>query len=499
MKRWLSVILVLTLLFTVSAAWAEGTDDSAGDDQADNLVVTQHKTTIKGKEISYTATAGTMAMSNDLGDYDMFFIAYTLDGVEDPSTRPITFAYNGGPGAAALYVNLGLMGPNRVALDDEGMVAGVPAGTVPNENSLLDMTDLVFIDPVGTGYSRASGDTDEHVFYGYSEDICSVGDFVLQYVNRNQRWASPKYLAGESYGTTRTAGLCDYLMSQYHMNVNGLMMVSSVNDFSAIKPEQGNDLPYVAALPTFAAIAQYHGMTADQYKDMALEDYMDEVRAFAGGEYWSALFQGARLTAEEIDALADKISAYIGLDKSVILENNLRIDFETFCRKLLVDQNLYVGRIDGRYKGPAVSGSIGMGDADPSSTGVVEAFTSAIYDMIARDLNFQSDLSYNPLDGSITASWQYSEYMNSYLRQEETIQDCMQRNKFLKVWVICGYYDLATPFYGAEWTYAHVFLNDDFKDNLSFTYYPAGHMFYLHQPSLQQFREDAEAWFGFEG
>ena len=251
----------------------------------DRLSVTHHTTEIQGKEIAYTVTAGTMAMSTSLGDYDLFFTAYTLDGVEDPAARPITFAYNGGPGVAAAFVNLGLMGPDNILLDADGMITQVPTGYGPNPYSLLDLTDLVFIDPVGTGYSRAAGGTDPKVFYSYPTDNQSVGDFILQYINRNQRWASPKYLAGESYGTVRTAGVCDYLMQMGYMNLNGLMMISSANNFGSVEFTDGNDLPYATYLPTCAAIAHYHGKAAQTYLDMELEDFLDEVRTFAGGEY----------------------------------------------------------------------------------------------------------------------------------------------------------------------------------------------------------------------
>jgi len=492
MKKGLALLLIIFLMTACLTAAAEAVDSAPREDR---LVVTHHTATIQGQEIAYTATAGTMAMSTALGDYDLFFVAYTLDGVEDPASRPITFAYNGGPGAASAYINLGLLGPDHLSLDEEGKIARVPTGYEPNDCSLLDLTDLVFIDPVGTGYSRAAGETDANVFYSYPTDIQSVGDFIIQYINRNQRWASPKYLAGESYGTTRTAGLCSYLMEQCHVNLNGLMMVSSINNYASAHFGEGNDLPYAGFLPTYAAIAHYHGKVADEYRDVELEAFLDEVRDFAGGEYWSALFKGSRLMDDEKGALAEKIAGYTGLKKELILRKNLRIDMDTFCTELLGDQNLFVGRVDGRYTGPAVAGSIEDAVADPSATTTV-AYIEAAQDLYTRKLQYRADVSYEALSLAVNAAWTFPGQQNAILSQERILHDCMSKNPLMKVWVICGYYDLATPFFAAEWTYSHLFLSEDLQDNLSFTYYPSGHMFYQHEPSLRQFRADAEAWFG---
>lgn len=492
MKKILTILLACCLMaLSLPAALSEAAEKAPREDR---LSVTQHTVAIQGKEIAYTATAGTIAMSTALGDYDLFFTAYTLNGVEDPSARPITFAYNGGPGAASAFINLGLLGPDHLSLDENGNITKVPTGYEPNAYSLLDLTDLVFIDPVGTGYSRAVGETDPKVFYSYSADIQSVGDFIIRYINRNQRWASPKYLAGESYGTVRTAGLCNYLMGKGFLNLNGLMMVSSINNFASAEFIDGNDLPYAGYLPTYAAIAHYHGKVADQYKGMDLDEFLDEVRGFAGGEYWSALFMGSRLTPEETDAIADKMTGYIGLKKELIRQKNLRINMDTFCTQLLADEKLVVGRVDGRYTGPAVAGNLGDATSDPSAT-TNAAYIEAIRDLYTRKLQVQTDLSYEALSLAVNGAWTFPEYENAFLSQEQIIHDCISKNPLMKVWVICGYYDQATPFFAAEWTYSHLFLNSGLQDNLSFTYYPSGHMFYQHEPSLQQFRQDAEAWY----
>ncbi len=494
MRRLLAALLAVCLALATGIAWAE----DAAAVRADNLVTTSHTATIKGEEISYTATAGTIAMDTELGKYDMFFIAYTKDGVEDPSSRPITFAYNGGPGCASLFVNLGLFGPDKLAADEEGMILTVPTLTRENENSLLDLTDLVFIDPVGTGYSRAAEETDPQVFWDYDSDIRSVGDFIQVYIERNNRWASPKYLAGESYGTIRTAGVCNYLMSTLSMQLNGLMMISSANNFSTVEYIEGSDMAYICFLPSFAAIARYHGRVSEAYREMPLEDFLQEVREFAAGEYQYALFQGSRLSAEDADRIAEKIAGYVGLNKEWILNQNLKFKVDDFCAMLLADQKLMTGRTDGRYTGPLTSGNLGSGISDPSMAGNVEAFSNAINDILTRKLEYHSDFPYSAIS-SIDDNWTYRRFMNSFLSQERIIHDCMSRNRNLKVWVMCGYYDLATPFFGAEWTYSHLFLNSEYEKNLQFTYYPSGHMFYMHQPSYDQFRAEAEAWYGTEG
>lgn len=492
MKRLISTLLVLLLMLS---AFALGEEAAPAALPEDHLVETQHSAVIDGREINYTATAGTIAMDTDQGQYEIFFTAYTMDGTEDYSNRPITFAFNGGPGSASLWLHMGLLGPERIALSEEGMIERIPVGSRANEYSILDITDLVFIDPVGTGYSRALPGTGDGAFYTYSGDIKSVGDFIRLYVSRYERWASPKYVAGESYGTTRAVGLCDYLMNEHHLNLNGIMLVSSVNDFASIESTAGNDMPYVNYVPSFAAVAWYHKKADAKYLDMELEDYLTEVKAFASGDYLSALYQGTRMTEEELDAVAGQLAAYIGLDKGFILKRNLRVSMEDFCSELLSDDRLMVGRYDGRYSGPVIDGSLEDGISDPSSVGITEAFAGLYNDYVARTLGYRTDRPYVTLSFNVNDRWSF-ERDNEVLAQEATIRNCMSSNQLLKIWVLCGYFDLATPFYAAEWVYSHIFMNDALKDNVSFTHYPAGHMFYLLDSNVSRFREDAKAWYG---
>ncbi len=497
--KWLCALLTLAMLLGSCGALAEEADASEAPVAAalpdDNLVVTEHTATIGDKTIDYTATTGTMVMDTALGQYEIFFTAYTADGVEDVAKRPITFAFNGGPGSASLWLHMGLLGPERIGVNDEGQLDGIPVAHRPNANSILDLTDLVFIDPVGTAYSRALPGTQPEVFYTLDTDFASVGDFIRLYVSRNDRWASPKYLAGESYGTTRAVGVCDYLMSTWHMNMNGLILVSSANDYGAIENYPGNEQPYVNFFPTYAAAAWYHGRAAQKYLDMSLEQMLDEARAFAAGDYLSALYQGTRLADAQREDIATRMSEFIGLSKDYILKHDLRIAMEEFCPELLGDQKLMVGRLDSRYTAPIVPGDLGSGNNDPSAMGIIEAFTSVYSDYVSRELNYRTDREYEPLSDTINAKWQFG-VDNRTIAQEETIRTCMSSNKFLKVWVLCGYYDLATPFFGAEWIFSHIFLNPEQAGNVSFTYYPAGHMFYMLESCVEKFHQEAAAWYG---
>ncbi len=483
-KIHILLIMLLTVICCCQAVAGDGEEAESG-----GLSEVQMTVTAGGKEINITAVTGMMDMDTDLGTYEIFYTAYTADDVEDPSQRPVTFAFNGGPGSASYWLHLGLLGPRHIDLSPEGMVEKVPTGVKENEYSLLDLTDLVFIDPVGTGYSRATGETEGSVFYSYTNDYKSVGDFIRQYLSRNDRMSSPKYLIGESYGTTRAVAVCSYLEQQWIINLNGLILVSSANDLSELIFAAGNDIPYVNFLPTFAATARYHQKADEKYLEMPLEDFLGEIRGFAAGDYLSALYQGSRLTEEQRNDIAKRMAGYIGLPEDLILKHNLRLDNETFRSELLSDRKLMVGRYDSRYSGPESGG-----ENDPSENGVDEAFVSAYLDYVSRTLGYKTDRPFNGFSNDVFNQWQYG-FDNSFLAQEDMIRDILSRNKFLKIWVLAGYYDMATPFFGSEWVYSHIFENEELKGNISFTYYPAGHMFYLIEDCLAQFRQDAEAWF----
>ena len=340
---------------TSRPATAPGEKEKPGDD---HLSVTHHEMTVGGRTLKYTATAGTMSQKDESGKAkaDMFFVAYTLEhggkGAEHApaTTRPITFVFNGGPGAASVWLHLGAVGPKRIDLDEKGVPAAPPFHLVENEATWLDVSDLVFIDPVGTGYSRpAQGEKGEQ-FYGVHEDVESVGSFIRLYITRNQRWASPKFLAGESYGTTRAAGLSEYLLNRHGISLNGIVLISSVLNFQTIAVGDSNELPWSMYLPSYTAIAWYHKkLPADLQKD--LDAALKEVEQFAAGDYPVALRKGDALTDQGRHAIAEKLARYTGLPVDWILKAKLRIDPERFRKQLLEDQGKVIGRFDGRVTG----------------------------------------------------------------------------------------------------------------------------------------------------
>ena len=504
----IGIILFLLTFLTVAARGGSSVEGKTPPTQAqvpsappagappkDHLVTTEHSAVIRGQKLDYTAVAGTMAVSTKGGLCEIFFTAYTVESDEGPAERPLTFVFNGGPGSSSEWMHMGFLGPRRIDCDENGQVTQFPARIKDNEYSILDLTDLVFIDPVGTGYSRPAEGVDLSNFIGYENDNRTVGDFIRLYVSRYSRWSSPKYVAGESYGTIRAVGLSKYLSEKYALGLNGIMLISSVNDFTTMMEKTPSDYTYALYLPSYAADAWYHGRLAPQYQDMKLEDFLEEVRAFAGGEYLTALFAGRRLDSDRRDETAARIAAYTGLDKQEILKSNLRVLYWDFCGKLLSDKGLVIGRIDGRYTGPATGGSMADGDADPSMAALGDAFGTAVNQYIIDELGFHTDRHYEPLSLDVNEKWTYPLSETGGFSQEQIIYEAMSKNRFLKVWVLCGYFDMATPFFAAEWVYDHVFLKGEYEKNLKFTYYPSGHMIYMHEPSLKLFREQAEEWY----
>jgi carboxypeptidase C (cathepsin A) len=456
-------------------------------------VVTQGSVVIGGKTINYTATTGYMTMKDENGKplSNIFYIAYTKNDVSNKATRPVTFAYNGGPGSSSVWLHMGLIGPRRVVLSDSGEAMAPPYHYVNNEYSWLDKTDVVFIDPVTTGYSRPAKGENADQFHGYQEDIQSVGDFIRQYVSQTGRWSSPKFLAGESYGTTRSAGLSGYLQDKYGMYLNGIILISSVLNFETLDFNRGNDLPYILYLPTYAAAAWYHHKVAPDLQG-SLQQTIEEARHFAGGEYTWALMKGDQLSESEKDSIVNELHRLTGLSKEYIEGSNLRIQIERFCKELLRDEGQTIGRYDSRMMNTDYDNVGATPDFDPSYAAVLGAFSGAINDYLYTDLKFKSDNPYNIL----TSVWPWPfDSDNHYLNNSETLRMAMTQNKYLKVWVLCGYYDLATPFYAAEYVVHHMGLKPYQEGNIHLTYYKAGHMVYINYPSLQKVKKDADAFF----
>jgi carboxypeptidase C (cathepsin A) len=417
----------------------------------------------------------------------IFFIAYTKDGVRDKAKRPVTFSFNGGPGSSSVWLHMGVLGPRRVVLTDEGELPPPPFKLTDNQYSILEDTDLVFIDPMGTGYSRPVEGEKAKDWHAFKKDIESVGDFIRLYVTRYQRWLSPKFLAGESYGTTRAAGLSGYLQERHGMYLNGLMLISAVLDFTTIDFHLNNELPYILFLPAYAATAWYHGKLNFE---VPLKTLLEEVEQFATGDYTLALFKGDALLPEERAHIAEKLARYTGLSQDFIERTNLRINDQHFFKELLRDRNLTVGRLDSRLLGIDRSGVTATAEYDPLLTTVLGPYTAAFYDYVRTELKFESDVPYEILSEKVYMNWTYSQFENQYLDVAETLRRAMTFNKYLKVFVANGYYDLGTPYFATEYTFNHLNLDPSLRGNIRMGYYDAGHMMYIHLPSLKAMKKD---------
>lgn len=480
------------------------------DPPRDRTVETKHRVTVAGRELRYTVTAGTIVLREEAtkdgeggptveaeqARAALFFVAYTLDGVADRRGRPLTFAFNGGPGSSSVWLHLGLLGPRRVQLDDEGRALPPPARLVENEHTLLEATDLVFIDPVSTGYSRVLPGEAARQYHGFRRDIEAVGDFIRLYTSRSGRWLSPLYLAGESYGTTRAAGLAGYLQDRHGLYLSGLMLISSVLNFQTLEFEPGNDLPYMLFLPSYTATAFYHGALAPALQG-DLGAALAEAERFALGPYASALLRGSALPDDERARVAGGLARLTGLSEAYVARCDLRVRDDRFVKELLRGAGRTVGRLDSRFQGVDRDAAGERAEADPSLAAIVGPYTAAINDYLRSDLKFESDLPYEILTERVHP-WR-SDHENKYIDVAETLRAAMTRNPHLRVHVASGYYDLATPYFATDYTLSHLGLDAGLRRNLSVSYYEAGHMMYIHRPSLARLREALVAFVGLGG
>ena len=454
------------------AAAADKGQDKSQDKKApeEKSSRTQHSITLDGQKIPYTAVAGTSLLKDEDGTAKatVFSIAYTRDGVKDPGTRPVTFAFNGGPGAASLWVHMGAFGPKRVERDAEGMSLKPPGRMVDNDLSILDATDLVFIDPVDTGYSRTAPGQDGKQFHGVRQDVESVGELIRLWVTRNQRWASPKFIAGESYGTTRAAGLAQWLDERYGMQLNGLVLVSSVLNWQNQEFHTGNDMPYIVHLPTYAAAGWYHKKLPPELQQRDLRSLLKEVEEFSRTEYALALLEGDRLSPERRKEIAAKVARYSGLSPDYVERTNLRIDIYRFVKELLRDQGKTIGRLDTRFTGRDLDAVGESFEYDPSSASVSGPYVAAVNDYIRRELGFEVDLVYEHSSERVYP-WSFGDFENQYLNMAEYLRQAMVRNPDLKVLITAGYYDLATPYYDAFFTVDHLGLPPELRDHVRIT------------------------------
>jgi carboxypeptidase C (cathepsin A) len=456
---------------------------------------TRHQVRIDGQLVRYTATAGWLIMKDDAGKPVARFgyTSYTRDGVADPALRPVTFAFNGGPGSSSIWLHIGILGPRRVVVSDPGYAPPPPSQRVENEFSVLDVTDLVMIDPVGTGFSRPLGEAKGADFWGVDQDVKSVGAFIKRWVTENGRWASPKYLLGESYGGMRSAGLADHLQTVHGMNLNGVVLVSPFLNAGAGVDGNEVDLPHALYLPTLAATAWYHGLLAN--KPASLEAFMGEVERFAYEEYLPALTQGYVIAPERKRAVAAKLAAYTGTAADYWEKADLRVSHPQFLQELQRDRRLIAGRIDSRFVGPSVNPLAEHMDYDPFFPAVGPAYTAAFLDYLHNELEFGRDEEYRISAFDLKWDWKHKQPGAGEwdIGAPNTVPDlarAMTMNPGLHVLVQQGWYDLATPYLVMKHDIAHLRIAPEARQRIRFAYYEAGHMMYLHGPSMRKYRDD---------
>lgn len=460
--------------------------------------ITKHSIKIDNKIINYTATVGTMILKNEKDEPIAAFgyTAYIKDGEPDSGKRPITFSYNGGPGSSSMWLHMGIMGPRRVVVNDPMPNGPAPYTIVDNNYTILDLSDVVMMDPIGTGISRATGKSKNSEFWGVDADIKSVSQFIRNYTNENERWNSPKYLLGESYGTFRSAGVADHLQAQMGIALNGIVLVSNVLDIRTLSFNPGDDISYILNLPSYAATAWYHNKLKS--KPTNLTDFLKEVRAFALGEYASMLMKGDQLAASDQDKLINTLSAYTGLSQTYWQRANLRVNQPQFCQELLRDSGLIVGRLDSRYTGTAQNLLSENAFNDPQSSDISPAYSSAFLHYYTTELKVNKDKKYNTSAYSLTGfDWDWKHARSAGIFGDAVspntgpdLVHAMSNNPKLKVLVLNGIYDLATPFGASEYTFDHLGLNPKLKKNISHKYYEAGHMMYTQETSAIQFKKD---------
>jgi carboxypeptidase C (cathepsin A) len=450
---------------------------------------TKHSITLNGQKLDYTAIAGSLPLKDKEGKTtaNIFYIAYTKDGVPDLSKRPLTFSFNGGPGSSSVWMHMGLLGPRRVKLNDDGTPSPPPYQMVDNEYSLLDETDLVFIDPVGTGYSRATKPDEAKKFYGIKEDAQSIGEFIRLYVTKNTRWFSPKFLIGESYGTTRAEALSGELSGRHHMNLNGIMLVSTVLNFETIWGGAGNDLPNVLYLPSFTAAAWYHKKLPPDLQKLPLEQVLKQSETFASGDYNQALLLGSSLDKPKYEAVLKQMARLTGLTEAYLDRANLRPTLRRFNVELLRDRDLQIGRFDARYTGFTRDRLSDTTEGDPSADAVFSVFASNFNQYVRSELKYDEDEPYEILAGVGPWNWGTD---NSFANVAEILAASMTENPFLKVHVSCGFFDFATPYFASRYTFSHLNVNPALQKNITLDYYTAGHMMYLNLPDLKKQKAD---------
>lgn len=512
MSKSLSVALLLILFSVAPLVPAQAADQPAEKKEAppaklseEMLVETSHTMTVGGRSLDYRAVAGELALSDEAGKPKarMFYVAYLKGsrGGEDVRRRPLTFVWNGGPGSSAVWLHLGAFGPRRVDIDAEGMPAPPPHRVVANPHTLLDVTDLVFVDPVSTGYSRPAEGEQAKQFHNVEADVRWMGEFVRLFVTRNGRWGSPLFLAGESYGAVRAAGLSDYLQRRFSLYLNGVILISPALSMQTYLTGGINDLPYILALPSYTAAAWYHKkLPADLQGD--LQKAVREAEEFAFGDYDDALLRGASLAPEKKREVAARLARLTGIPAEEYEERNLRIQRFTYSYLLFEKEKRQVGVLDSRYWGyvnemaeESFAPSYAYSTIDPSSSRVDGVFTGALNQYLRDDLKMKSEASYEILSIPTAVSWDYSGTENRYLFAGDNLRVAMTLNPDLKVFVAAGTYDMVTTSLGIRYVLDHLDIDPALRKNLTFAEYPGGHMMYMHEPSLARLKQDLAGFY----
>ena len=467
----------------------------------DDVRRTEHTVTLDdGRTLAYTASTGRIVLSPETFDDDVFggataraemsVTSYVVEPAEGEPSRPVTFAFNGGPGASSVWLHLGLLGPRRVDSGDVGDLTAPPYGLIDNPQTLLAVSDLVFIDPVSTGWSRAVEGGKPKEFHGFQADIDSVGELMRLWVTRHDRWLSPKFLIGESYGTVRAAALAEHLQDKLAMYLNGVLLVSSILDFDTSDFEYRNDRAYVDYLPTYTATAHYHGLLGDR----PLREVLEEAEAYAARDYPWALARGSRLSADERAEVVQRLVALTGLSAAYVERSNLRVEHVRFLTELLRDRGLAVGRLDSRFTGPLRSGIAEQWDADPSFDAIMGPYAAAFNHYVRAELDYDQELAYVVASERAFKEWSFKEYEAKPIDVTAALSRAMRANPHLRVHVAYGYYDGATPYWAAEDSFAHLDVPAERLDNFEHHYYEAGHMMYVHEPSRLQQCADLRAF-----
>lgn len=458
--------------------------------ESEELVSTEHVAEIAGRQVRYTATAGKLLLKNDSlkSRATVFFVAYTVPS-ETAAERPVTFCFNGGPGSSSVWLHLGMLGPKRIRFPEDATYLQPPYALEANPFSLLDVTDLVFIDPVSTGYSRPADEVSRSEFHGYEEDIQSVGQFIHDYTTRFLRWGSPRFLCGESYGGLRAAGLTAHLQERYNMELNGVLVISGAVNFQTLRFSSSNDLPNICFLPGYAATAWYHKALSPEMQARPVSQVVADAERFALGPYAQALLKGTAISEAEERAVAQQMSVLTGLSEEYLLRARLRVSMGRFGKELLRSRGLTIGRFDSRFTNRDRDDAGETYEFDASGAAIFGPFTATFNDYVRRELKFSDSRVYEILTGNVQP-WSYKSFENRYVDASESLRRAMTANPSLKVFAACGYYDLATPHFAMDYTLDHLGLAKPLLPNITKKYYEGGHMMYIHEPSMVQLRAD---------